>query len=241
MLISTSFSSFYIHTSLWSHFDDTDAVSMRVCCSLSFGPPNLNFFSFPFAFLMGVWWIVLVVSGDLTCSLARVQIFTLGMRMVQFRATVILNGKVAGCFIWGRFVGATAVVRGWRRSLVIVSECVFVCVCVKSGSRNVVSHCMFLLFPQMRNPVFGSCTARQSGEPPFLMVGGQRSRTVLPGQRNSMRHRFRKACVYTRTISFSILFPRWKIINKKTKMHISETVDLITSVSLSWRKINWWL
>lgn len=79
---------------------------------------------------MEVWWIVLVVSGDLTCSLAWVQIFTLGMRMVQFRATVILNGKVAGCFIWGRFVGATAVVRGWRRSLVIVSECVYVCVCV---------------------------------------------------------------------------------------------------------------
>lgn len=82
-----------------------------------------------FAVLMGVWWIVLVVSGDLTCSLARVQIFTLGVRMVQFRATVMLNGKVAGCFIWGRFVGATAVVRGWRK---VSCHCLWVCVRVRA-------------------------------------------------------------------------------------------------------------
>lgn len=37
--------------------------------------------------------MVLVVSGDLTCSLARVQIFTLGVRMVQFRATVVVMGR----------------------------------------------------------------------------------------------------------------------------------------------------
>lgn len=72
---------------------------MRVCCSLRFAPPKFEFFSFQFAVLMGVGWIVLVVSGGLTCGLVRMQIFTLGMRMVQSRATVILNGKVAGCFM----------------------------------------------------------------------------------------------------------------------------------------------
>lgn len=95
-------------------------------------------------------------------------------------------------------------------------------VCVKSGSRSVVSHCMFLLFPQMRNPAFGSCTARSSGEPRFLVVGrsrktGQHSRTVHPGKWNRSRNTFSKACLllkYKNNI-FLYAFPKKKKLGIK--------------------------
>lgn len=183
-----------------------------------FGPLNFKFVLLVCSFAVGVWWIVLVGSGGLTCGLVRVQIFVPGMRMVRSGATVIFNGKVAVCLMWGRLLASL---------LLWVAEeghCLWVCMCVrvKSGSRSVVSHCMFLLFPQMRSLAFGSCTARSSGEPRFLMVGrsrktGQHSRTVHPGKWNSIKNTCRQACLlltYKHNI-FLDTFPKWKIRSKK--------------------------